>query len=181
MASGLVANSRAAEAELCIERGDAASEEEGGEEAALKLYLQAARLAPDDFEAWTSAGRSLVDLGGRHTEAAACFEHAAKADPSDPDLRLYRANSLSLIGDYSAAAQCIDAAIELLRANGGGDDTEGAAEALADAYVMRGTAALHLGRTSESLEYYARALLVQPGRCVLQHATCAPRGSRALL
>ena len=104
--------------------------------------------------------------------------------PKNPDLCLYRAKALSQCGEYEEAATCVDAAIALLLAQSGAEGAAGrvGAEALADAYVLRGAAAFDLGDTRDALEHYAQALLVQPGPWSHHSLTVSalPRVTRAL-
>ena len=154
-----------AEAEACIKRGDVL-EETGDLAGAALEFVRASQLAPSDTEAWSSLGNVLKGLA-RPAEAAVAYERAAASDPTDPDLLLYRAAALSRCGDLEEAARCIDAAMELLLAAAARD-----ADAVADGWGSRGVAAFGLGRTTEAVSCYDRALAEVPGH------TCAASNRR---
>lgn len=143
-----------ADSDRCIERGDAAAES-NSPETALEWYLRATVLAPDDFEAWTSAGDLLMELG-RPAEAAPCFKGAAEADPEDPDLLTRQARALSMCGAYEEAARCLERALTVAEEQGAGD------EEVADVLTARGVAAFDLARTAEACKFYQRALRRMP-------------------
>lgn len=90
------------------ERLDACRTERGDPDAEIACYEALLDERPDDNEALTYSGWALA-RAGRTGEARKRFDRVVKADPSYPDVRVFRASVDLRAGDAKAAQAEIDA------------------------------------------------------------------------
>jgi tetratricopeptide (TPR) repeat protein len=151
-------------------------------EEALQAFEKAVQLAPEDADHWTSLGKVLVDLE-RQSEAVLCFQHALKLAPRHGEAAWQAAVLLRQLGRPNEALVHFNLCDELrprdVRTIGSRAlvlrDLKKFQEYLADSRQAQmleptsaeacnnvGDALVLLGRFEEALEWFDRALELQP-------------------
>ncbi len=90
------------------ERLDACRTLRDDSDAEIACYEQLVEEQPDDLEALTYSGWALA-RAGQTDEATARFDRVVKADPTYPDVRVFRASVALRSGDAEAAQDELDA------------------------------------------------------------------------
>jgi len=155
----------------------------GDNGAALSSVTEAARLAPESFDAQFALGRALFGAGNP-ASAAVAFQRAVTLQPANSSSRFFLATALEATGDYEGARKTYSELIALQpnKAEGhlglgvlliklGGENTEQGIQELQkailfnDSYEARvtlGRAQVKAGRFSEAVENLTRAAELAP-------------------
>jgi tetratricopeptide (TPR) repeat protein len=124
----------------------------GGQETLLEMYREQMQTNPDSDELMGDYG-DLLETMGRHEEACLAWQRAQQLDPEDNEWH-DKVSGCAASGDSSQAATSL---LEALRArareNAGDDEVQGT---LGDALVAA-------GHPEEAIEVYRRALEIDPG------------------
>lgn len=116
-------------------------------EEAEKAFRRLVKLAPEEAESYNALAYALETLH-RQEETLAALEHARRLAPAKADL-ISLGYARSTAGDHRGAIAAFDEAL--------GQDPE-----LSEAQSGRGYALTSLGRKTEALEAFRRALLLEP-------------------
>ena len=123
---------------------------------ALKEFLRAAELLPDDVDAQLKAGRLLL-LAGRFEDARTLAEKALAKNPSSVEAQVLKGNATLGLKDIDAAIQDVNDAINL-------DPTD------ARSYAAIGAMQLTKGRQAEAEASFRKAVQTQPSSVIAQLA-----------
>ena len=132
-----------------------------GYERAEPLCRALARNNPDSAQAHARLGLALSGLG-RHEEALASYDRAAKIDPRRAVTHLDRALPLARLGRHEEALASCEKATRALskherdgaksgKAQAGRRDTAGSKSAVAQAHLVRASILAEMGRVEEAL------------------------------
>jgi len=134
---------------LARERLGDALRQNGDLAGALRQYVLAADLLPQDAQLQVKAGNFLL-LGGRFDDAKARAEKVLKADPENVDAQIVVANALAGLKDVDGAvAQAEDA----IRVDPGRSET----------YSSLGALELSRGKREEAERAFTKAVALKPG------------------